>query len=44
MHGKCMNMRHAKENTSWAQLNPIVPAHNQLHTSKMHDNTVIMLM
>ena len=44
MQGKCMNIWHAKEIASWAQPNPILPAHNQLHTSKMHDNTIIMLM
>ena len=44
MHGECMNMWYAKEIASWAQPNPILPAHNQMHTSKMHDNTVIMLM
>ena len=27
MHGKCMSMWHAKEIASWAQLNPILPAH-----------------
>ena len=27
MHGKCMNMWHAREIASWAQLNPILPAH-----------------
>ena len=44
MHGKCMNMWHTKEIALWAQPNPNLPTHNQLHTSKMHDNTVIMLM
>ena len=44
MYRKCMNMWHAKEIASWARPNPNLPAHNQLHTSKMHDNTVIMLM
>ena len=44
MHGECMNMWYAKEIASWAQPNPILPTHNQLHTSKMHDNIVIMLM
>ena len=44
MHGECMDMWYAKEIASWAQPNPILPVHNQLHTSKMHDNTVIMLM
>ena len=37
-------MWHAKEIASWAQPNPILLAHNQLHTFKMHDNIVIMLM
>ena len=29
MYGECMNMWHAKEIASWAQPNPILPAHNQ---------------
>ena len=29
MHGECMNMWYAKEIASWAQPNPILPAHNQ---------------
>ena len=29
MHGECMNMWHAIENSSWAQPNPILLAHNQ---------------
>ena len=32
MHGECMNMWYAKEIASWAQPNPILPAHT--HTSK----------
>ena len=29
MHGECMNMWNAIENSSWTQPNPILPAHNQ---------------
>ena len=30
IHGKCMNMSHAKEIASWAQPNPILPAHKEI--------------
>ena len=30
MHGKCMNMLHAKEIASWAQPNPNLSAHKHI--------------
>ena len=30
IHGKCMNMWHAKETSSWAQPNPNLSAHKQI--------------
>ena len=44
MHGKCMNMWHAKENASWAQPNPNLSAHKHIAHIWMHDNIIIMLM
>ena len=30
MHGKCINMFHAKQNASWAQPNPNLSAHKHI--------------